>query len=405
MNSINSSIQSSLAQTQQYTGIYGWFQNLIGRAIQVVDPKKGHTLYFNKASLLNQLCQHATAGSLKQGSLELSDLMLQVLNPVKGLPITINKVKLLFRHMGKAMEGQKPTEEELSQKLTLMKNRHLSVMTYTPDKLAQVLKPGDIFFKKNPENSHNVVVRAQRVFRNLTQAKLTDRESYKYSHVAIYVGEGQVAEAVTAQDGGVQIRLVKLDDPRFALDKEHGYEYVITRGEDQALAFKAASLAKSIAKPALPLDDKQENKHAHKYAFINAARSLYHSSSFGLFAKQRYFKQYIDERQHKLPLSFMSAKDFFCSNFVSFCYQTAESQTVIPEKLGVKSEPIKGLTSFGTALFRGIWARYNRWKYIYDLDKHVKMKFDAKWLNPQDFRNFVVGNPTIFKDKMLLQFG
>lgn len=384
-----------------YTGISGWIRNLFGRAIKVVDDK-GHKFYYNKHELLEKLCSASNTSTNGVDKSKLANLMVEVLNPVSGIDLQVEKIKGIFQEIILEFQEKKHSGPELIEKFNQLKNRHLTVLTYQKDELLKNLKVGDLFFKKNPVDTDNIVVKGQKVFYPFLWSKLVEREGYLYSHVAMYLGDGQVAEAVTGQDGGVQVRSIKLEDSRFALDHKHGCSYLVSRCEDSDLAQEAVRIAKTVVQPAKPETEKQVNSNHHKYAFVSAVRSIYHSSGFGIFAKRRYFEQYITQKENQTPMSFMKPKDFFCSNFISYCYQTAESLKVAPKLVGENSKPLKAHTGFGRALFRSLWAHLERWKHIYDLDKHVKMKFDAQWMTPHDFRNFVLSNPTLFNDKFVV---
>lgn len=392
-----------LQQCKASQGFKGRVMNLFSKTIKVVN-EQNETVYYHKGDLLNKLCQAANLSTINAyDRTDLSRLLVENLHPVKGIAVTIQKVQGIFADIGAAFKDKPATAEALKDKFEALKIRHLKVMTYDVKTLKEELKIGDLFFKKNPANSNAVVVRAQYVFRNCNLSKMEDIEAYKYSHVAMYVGNGEVAEAVTGQGGGVQLRLIKLEDSRFALDaEEKELSYVISRPANEELAHKAAAVARATTKVVIPLEEKQSNKHPHKYAFLNAARSLWHFSTFGLFAKQRYFKQYIDSKRNDGPRNFLVPKNFFCSNFVGFCYQTAESLTVIPKIVGEGSKPSKAHTGFGRAICRDVWARYKRWQSIKQLDQQVQMKYDAKWLTPLDYRNFVVTNPHLFNDKLFV---
>lgn len=402
MNQIDNKTTQYL-NCKAYTGISGCTQGFFNRALKIVDKDSGHKFYFNKKELLAHFCDAAHIAMTSKNKDKLMTAMVEVLNPIKGKELTLDKVNKIYKEISESFNQQHATGLDLLQKFEELKKRHLTILTYNSTDLLKNLKPGDIFFKKNPENSDNIVVIGQKLFTPVLLSKLVEREGYKYSHAALYMGDGIVAEAVTAQDGGVQLRSVMLEDSRFALDHEHGYNYVVSRSEDEELANEAVRIAKKIVKAAEPEDVKQKNSNKHKYSFVNAVRSIYHSSHFGFFAKRRYFQQYIDHKQDRSPLDFLSPKDFYCSNFVSYCYQTAESLKVAPKLIGEHSHPTNLGTGFGNALSRFFWACINRWQHIRDLDKHVKMKFDAQWVTPQDLRNFVLSNPKLFNDKFYIQ--
>lgn len=392
----NLNLVDPLANCQKSTGIIGWLKNFFGWTIRVVDGN--NVLYFDKSDLLAKLCLNLPTAPAAQK--QLSELMVEVLNPVQGLPITIDKVRTVFQEIRTSFLDN--PFDDLKTRFEELKTRRFKVLTYDAKELEKNLKPGDIFFYKNPEDT---IARVQNVFSHFCRATSHfDREGYKYTHAAIYVGNGEVAEAVMGMDNGVQLRLIKLDDPRFDLNKHPNNNYLITRPADEKMAFRASEIARTVVTEAVPVGAPQSNNGKHKYAFLKAARSLYHRADFGFFAKARYIKQYLDRKQGSAPLDFMSPNDFYCSNFVGYCLQTAESEGVLPRMIG-NSEPPKVpvFLPFTKAVVRDLWARVERWKNLFSLDEKVKMKFDAKWFTPQDFRHFVVSHEELFKDMLFLK--
>lgn len=388
---------------KSYRGICGWVMNLFGKTIRVINKENGNVRYYNKESLIDKLCQVAHCKKTETADRKaLSTLMIEVLHPIKGKDVTIKKMNKIFKLVSEEFLNKPETSaKELSESLENLKSRKLKHLSLKEDELLTVLKPGDLFFKKNPEDADNIVVKAQRVFQHVSRQSITEREGYKYSHVAMYIGDGYIAESTAPDDQSeLQVRMVKLEDSRFALHDPRK-QYVVSRPADQALAAKAVEIACSIAKSAPPVGKPQANDNPHKYNKISAARSMLHTVSFGIFAKQRYFKQYTDHTQGDYAHDFMAHKSFYCSNFVAYCYQTAESLDVVPKIIG-DSQPPQLKDRFLKAMCRGIWARVQRWKHLGELDQHVKMKFDAKWMTPHDMRNFVVSNPKVFKDMFVI---
>ncbi len=390
-------IDAHISQVTAYTGFIGWVLHVFGRTVRV--EHRGKTTYYHKDELVNQLFLAAKATTSHLERKTLSTKVLEVLQPIEGRAITTQKVRWLF----KSFLRQRLAPDELGPKLDTIKNRKLTVLKASDPSFIDKLKPGDLVFKKVPDNVSNIVVTAQKIFRGITRAPFRDRESYKYSHVAIYLGNGQVAEAMTVPNGRVQLRRINMLDPEF-MDTSSGMQFLITRPKDQELAKEAVEHAKNISCDctAEPLGPNAGKKHPHKYAFLNALRSLWHSSSFGHFAKQRYLKAYFDAKNKEAPLSFVFFKDFFCSNFVTYCFQAAESQKVVPEVLGKDAELPKADTLLGKALVRTIWSRINTWRYSRALGEKVQFQYDAKWITPQDLRHFIVGNPKLFTDKILV---
>ncbi len=394
-------INSYLDQVTSYTGFIGWVSHFFGFTIRV---KCGEdTKYYHKDELMKQLFDAAHCTATHAERKNLSRTFLEVLQPIEGKPITAKKVQKVFDYFKENVEQETITAEALREKFECFKTRKLTVLKVSDKSFLDQLKPGDIVFRKIADSASNIVVTAQKIFKGVTLAPLRDREGYKYSHAAIYIGDGQVAEAMTVPNGGVELRRINMLDPEF-LDMSNGTQFLISRPQNSEIGKKAVEYAKAISADCThkPLEKDAGKKHPHKYAFINALRSLWHSCSFGHFAKQRYLKAYVDAKNNEAPQSFVFFKNFFCSNFVSYCYQAAESQTVIPEIMGSNEMPGASKTVLGKALERGFWSRINSIRYSSALTEKVKFQYDSKWLTPQDLRHFIVGHPNLFADKVLL---
>ncbi len=391
-----------LTDLKKITGFRGKLLKSFGKALKIMGDQ-GEIYYLSKRGLAKRIFKAFNFCGPKTDQKKLTTLLTEVLSPVRGEPVAIGKIRHIFERICSSNLFMNPTTQTFKATLSNLKLCHLETIDYDPDALEKVLQVGDIIFKKNNAQSDKIVVTAQNFFKRFNKAELRDREGFKYSHTAMYVGNGEIAESACALDGGIQVRLLKLADSRFALHPEEGEKYVITRSRDASLAERAAKVARSIVMPASPMHEKQTNSHAHKYSYFTAFSSVWHDSTFGIGAKQRYFKQYYDHKHNDMPRTFMKAKDFICSNFVAYCYQAVESQTVVPQIIGDKSGPKKASTPFEKALFRGIWARVKSYQNRQALDRLVKMKYDAKWMTPLDLRNFVVGHPELFTDKLLVR--
>ncbi|MBS0635117.1 MAG: hypothetical protein JSR37_06610 [Verrucomicrobia bacterium] len=383
-------INTLLSEIKSYSGPIGWVLHLFGRTVRV------GSVYLHKDQLIQALFKAAHYQATAQERKAVSDSVLEMLNPVVGKELTMSKVKKRFEEFATACSRREPSFERIKQKLDECKLRKLAVFKLNDPTFVERLQPGDLLFKKNPADSDNLVVRAQKITRLFTFATQRDREGYKYSHVAIYLGNNEVAEAVTDSSGAAQIRKINIFDPRFI--KPNSQEtFTVTRAKNREMAEGAADVARKIA--ITPSAD--DSDHPHRYAFLNALRSLWHPITFGPFAKVRYLKQYVDDQNDHPPTEFMNPRNFYCSQLVGHCYQTAESRTVVPEILG-DTKPKHSKSMVGHAVKRTLWARVSRWKHYRTFDQRVQMSFDSKWMNPQDFRNFIVSNKELFKDRIYL---
>ncbi len=395
----------SLAYRGLWGNFAGWVLYLFDCAIRVYDEKAGRNFYLNVDRLITELCRNEE-GTVFPASKKSRTLFLETINPVIRKKIPVEDVTKLFADfrtspfMQQMKESRDP--ELVARRLTALKNRHLEVIPFKKETLVQKLKPGDIIFKKQPRESKNVVVLGQWLFNPLIGGQ-KERESYKYSHAAIYLGNGKAAEAVPHQKGA-EVRILDLDDPGFAL--KDGAEYLVSRCKDEALAETAAEIGKKTAQDVGPTDGRHPNETVFKYTKLQAMRSIWHPSSFGPFARYRYLKQYHDDHTNLLPKDFIHLKSFFCSYFVGYCFQTAESRRIMPEILGESDAPPNGITPVDKAIFRGLWARLRRIQTWNQMSEKVQLQYDAKRLTPQDLRNFIIGNEkgrALFSDQYLIQ--
>ncbi len=370
-----------------YEGLLG---SILGRILNAfewtiaVEDEGGNRVWVDVGSLTKELL-----GGVAPASKRLQNLVLENLQPVIGKEVTWRKVEALFSDFRTA-------EQPAVERLESLKMRHLEVLDYGSSSVMSKLKPGDIFFKKvHEEDSHPVVLGQSIAYHFMSAPK--EREGHKFSHAAVYLGNGRIAEASPHHDG-CEVRSVSLDDPRFALDAEHSNRYLVCRFHDESLAREAAQVAESVAQPVVAAEATE-----FKYSKLQALRSIWHSASFGPFARYRYLKQYIDDHKGERPVDFMQKKGFFCSYFVGYCFQTAESRRTMPPILGDEDRPTQGWTTIGSAVFRGLWARLRRLGHWNEMSEAVKLQFDAKRLTPQNLRNFTVAHPELFKDVLMLR--
>ncbi len=396
----------SLAYKGFFGNLVGWVLYLFDCAIRVHDEKAQKSFYLNVNRIVEEICKNPDGGAVA-ASKKIRNLVLETVNPVIRKKIAIESVSKLFADFRssefiqqiKEIKDPQKGEALVAKRLEALKNRHLEIILFKKETLVQKLKPGDILFKKQPRESKNVVVLGQWMVNPLISGQ-KERESYKYSHAALYLGDGKVAEAVPNSKGS-EVRILDIDDPGFDL---HGAEYLVSRSEDEELARTAAEIGMKTAQNAGP--SSCPNETVFKYTRLQAMRSIWHPSFFGPFARYRYLKQYHDDHANLLPKDFIQLKSFFCSYFVGYCFQTAESRRIMPAILGENDAPPNGLTSVDSAIFRGLWARLRRLQAWTPMSEKVQLQFDAKRLTPQDLRNFIVGSEkgkNLFKDRFLVQ--
>ncbi|MBS0652551.1 MAG: hypothetical protein JSR39_03395 [Verrucomicrobia bacterium] len=394
-----------------FGSIWGRVLNLFEHTIAIED-RNGACSYVKVSKLTEELLKpdmgRPAASHFAAQTKQVQQLVLENLQPIIGQPITWEKVEGLFQafrtsEMLTRLRGADcpAVKQAVSERLESLKHRHLEVLEYGSAEVTSKLKVGDILFKKVHEDDFNPVVLGQTIAYPFMGAP-KEREGYKFSHAAIYLGNGRIAEASPHLDG-CEVRSLPMNDPRFGLDGVHKTRFLVCRFHDEEIAREAAEIAESVAQPVSAYNGGPGDATEYQYTKVHAMRSLWHTASFGPFARYRYMKQYIDDHKGEKPIDFIDLKSFFCSYFVGYCYQTAESRRVMPAILGEEDAPKKGYTSIGSAIFRGLWARLRRicnWKEMSDA---VKLQFDAKRLTPQNFRNFTTAHPELFRDVLMLR--
>jgi len=389
-----------------YGRIQGWILSLFDSALRIYDEKTCKYFYLRTRDIVRHLCAIPNTGVaqiIPSTSKKITHLVLENLNPLTGVTPTAEKVSHFFREFRTptfiqqlmATNESEETSALAVKRLEDFKNRHLTIIPFDDVAITHHLKPGDIFFRKIPENETNLVVTGQRLFAPFLRNK--ERQGHTFSHVGIYIGNGKIAEAVPAEHGS-DVRIISIHHPEFILSSK--YQYLISRFKDEDLALSAAVIAAWIAK-----DDTYSDPHfeAVKYNKFEAGSSLCHPSNFGFFGRYRYLKQFIDDRVRDIPANILGRKNFFCSYFAGYCYQVAESRTLIPSLLGKCNIPSQENTWLNRPFFRELWARIRRCQFWNKMSKEIAFQFDAKRTSPHKLRNFMLQRPDLFRDLYLIK--
>lgn len=362
--------------------LFGFLSYLFGQAFKIYDEATQRHFYLTKKGLVQ-----AIAGQ-RQAPL-LADRILEVVQPILGKKISLSSLRQLERETRGAS-----SVEQLIERIETIRDRHLPKFSLQDETLLNTLKPGDLIFRKYHEEIPNPICKLQKFFKGLICGK-KEREGHKYSHVAMYVGKGEIAEASMPHGKDPHVRVLKLTDARFALIPKN--QYRIVRPTDSQQGAKAAEVFRSFA---VDGSSSTTDESGLKYTYIEAVRSLWHFSSFGYFAKQRYLKYYADYIDQVTPTQIIEPRRLFCSNAVAMAYQIADGLNDKPKSLKqiVGDPPTKAKTPLLRALVRGIWSRFHAIVHRKELNQFVKLQYDALRSSPQDMRNYVLRNPEQFKD-------
>jgi hypothetical protein len=362
---------------------YAWSLSIFDLSIRVYDENRNTYFYFKTKDITQALCTTPSSSNLQR-------LVLENLNPLIGKEVTLEKVETFFKafqtaHFMKKLETctEEQAAELVRRRLVRFKLRHLKEIKYTRATLLKHLKPGDLIFSRRSQ--HTRVTYGQRCIAPFIRGK-KERNGHMYNHISLYIGNGKLVEAWEKKP----LHIVDISDRRFA-PKPSMHNYVVSRCTDSNLAAEAARIAEKIALRELQRPAKSKPL---KYSHTLAAQSLFRSPRFGSNARYRYLTHYLDDIRDRTPPS------FFCSYFVGYCYQVAESHRVIP-KLASDLPRKEGSAPVKT-LRRTLWANKKRWKLWRKMNDQIQFKFDPKRTTPHELRNFVLKRPYLFRDLYLI---
>lgn len=298
----------------------GWILSLFDYTMLIKDETHQRSFYVRTCDVVKRLCdvpKYTTDIRIDPSTKKIQRLVLKNLNPVIGIDITLDKVirfytefrSLDFINTLRSSKDSAEASAHAIERLEKFLEKDITVIPFSASALLKCLQPGDIIFKKLEADQDSIVIFGQKLVAPFIPWK-KEREGYNFSHVLIYLGNGQVAEA---HNGDHIVRKIDISHIDFVIDPSSTREYHITRCKDTALAQQAAQIASSMAKEPKGC---QPNPKKLKYDRLLAAQSLFHSPIFSVFARYRYLKHYIDDRNNELPAGFFEAKSFFCSHLI-----------------------------------------------------------------------------------------
>lgn len=275
---------------------------------------------------------------------------------------------------------------------------------FDKEKLLEQLRPGDVLFKYHPQNSDGIeffnlvdgLIRgAQFITKKYT--KTSTSFSKNIVHASIYAGDGTISEAV-AQG----VLLSSLDDERILLKPGMTCGYIVVRPLNSDFGESAGKIARDLT--SLP------EGSLHKYSVAKGLHSLVSSSSFDQHALKRYLKGAAYAHGAAAPLSSKGYRKFYCSYFVAWCWQTAESKKVLEEvnqhlredeRITFPNLNDLDPSVAGRRLHR--WAAQMESKHSSLLKEHIRLTLDAKRATPQRLYGFVLEHPEMFEHVLVIK--
>lgn len=399
-HSIHLFARHPLQNVPHYEGLISraiaWMLSFFDYTLHIHDATHHTHFYMRTRDIVSALC--SIPGHLPSTSAKIHRLVLENINPIIGKNPTLETITRFFSDFRSAqfvqllqsLESDEQIKNLLVKRLEAFKNRHLTTISWND--MESRLKPGDIIFRNLVENPSNVLLGQQFLAPTIRGKK--ERQGYQFSHVSIYLGQGKIAEAIS--DSRFGTRIFDIHDPQFTLKPLSKTRYVVTRFHDPRIAHQAAQIAAELA-----TDDNSDHAkpNTQKYSYLLAGAAALSPPNFGPVARYHYLTQYIDDHEHRPPMEYSYPKGFFCSYFVGYCYQTAESRVIMPRILPQDNAgPAHSSSHFGNAFLRRLWAFLASLRLGNAMNDHVELTFHAKRTTPNELRNFVVTKPRLFTD-------
>ncbi len=306
------------------------------------------------------------------------------------------------------------TDTDLTKEAVLEKARkveHIQLTENTRKDVLSKLQPGDIMlFRCDPETfsirklfssifkggkgqspygylkSQWMASRGQGLSAPFLKGK-KDRDISANIHVAIYMGEGRIAEA-SPDPSGHEVRITDIQADTFKLPK--GGSYQVLRMQNKKLASRTVMNAYDLARPQDPL----KTASPLHYNYLGSGLSIFgNGSTFGNSEKKRLIRMYEDFKTLSTD-DFGKEYAFYCSEFAGFMVQLAAFELLLEEH-GLKKE--KDLKTFLTSpkrecdkcLVNNFWNQF-------------QFKCDPRYVTPQKFRALANSNP-LFKEVLSIQ--
>ena len=224
------------------------------------------------------------------------------------------------------------------------------------------------------------------------------KNSVNYVHAAIYLGNGENAEAIS-DEKGVDLKINDLTSERFKIKEGKSNEYRIFRSTNSAFRKETARLAQRLNQ-----EDKSPGEVRGTYSYQNAFFSILNRTHLSEEALVHYLKAAHFAHTGEMPVDRNGPRNFHCSYLVSWVLQAAESLEAIArinETLG-SGEKIEfpDLSKINDVRERGdaldAWARKMVRTHEKKLRENLRLKNDAKATTPQHVYKLFKDNPDLF---------
>lgn len=301
-------------------------------------------------------------------------------------------------------EKQEAFARNAVQQLRVAENQRLRLQAvptvgYDFEKLKSLLEPGDLILSYYPQNENlaDVMIRTgQGISQAITSGNLP-AGAHNFVHAALYTGEGNISEAVS--DGVVMNRL---DGERFVLKPSMTHSFLIVRPKDPKMAKEGCRICDAISArkgEIIPL----------AYSILKAVDANFSGGKLDDRGIRRYLQGAYYAQNGMMPTNKNGRRSFFCSYFVAWACQAAESEAVLKRvndklikagKHPIKFPELSHLPEAERGARLSLWAKRNTERHYDLLRNEIKLDFDPKRLTPQHLYNFIFSHPELFTQVM-----
>ena len=270
-------------------------------------------------------------------------------------------------------------------------------------RIKRVIHPGDVLFKHKYDRKQGSMLKYLQHF--IYRFRSNDPEFiYDITHLAMSVGNAKFAESSghlrdkgQPQDVG-QLRVLDINDPMFfPKGYERDLQFWVYRYHNKKLAIRAAQIAKLYT--SAPPETLLKN-----YTIKGAFGGALGSTKFNNEGKRRFVEVGLlaiaNDRAKSLGVLKNLNRKFFCSYFVAYSFQSAESEALLLklEKNGKiripnfnKYRNVKVLAKDIENLAKKLSKQLKNY-----LNKNVEFAFDTEDITPVNFRSWVLEHPNLF---------
>lgn len=264
----------------------------------------------------------------------------------------------------------------------------------TPSEVAKFLKPGDILIKYSDGVVYNIdrqIWLGHKITLSTRGYKFNLPDPWRITHCLLAQGGSRISDANEVTNGP-NIRTIDFFKHK-VFDDSLSVRYMIFRPKDPQIGLQAAIDAQKFTVPFVP-DPQLVDTTAHfahnrgAYAMIVPAKMT--KEGVKRFIKAAIYGQIL-HRDEQVPSKKNGLRDYYCSYFINWCYQSAEGDRLFknlgiqmkrtdfetngrpdPQKVSAAAKKLAGNPQIARAI------------------RNIVFNKDAKWANPIDTLDIVM---------------